>query len=75
VSQVFGEIRQGKGSNGKELFGLQMQHCPARHQDRERRAEREEVLDLRSGSHDLLEVVEQQQQALVVQKQLQQIEQ
>src|SRR2546426_1011062 len=52
-----------------------MQHCPARHQDRERRAEREEVLDLRSGSHNLLKVVEQQQQALVVQEQLHQIEQ
>jgi hypothetical protein len=65
VSQVFGEIRQGKGSNGKDLFGLQMQHRSARHQDPEMRADRKEVLDLWSSGHDLLEVIEQQQQAFV----------
>src|SRR5947209_168422 len=74
-SQVLGEIRQGKGSNGKELFGLQMQYRSARHQDRELRAEREEVLDLWRGGHDLLKVVQQQQQTLVLQKQFQEVEQ
>jgi hypothetical protein len=74
-SQVLGEIRQGKGSHGKDLFGLHMQHRSARHQDPEMRADRKEVLDLWSSGHDLLEVVEQQQQAFVLQKPFHQIEQ
>src|SRR5437868_6860975 len=52
-----------------------MQYCSARHQDRELRADREEMLDLWSGGHDLLEVVEQQQHVLVLQRELHQIEQ
>jgi hypothetical protein len=64
-SQVLGEIRQGEGSHGKDLFGLHMQQRSARHQDPELRADREEVLDLWSSGHDLLEVIEQQQQAFV----------
>src|SRR5437763_84536 len=52
-----------------------MQHGSAGHEDRELRAEREEVFDLWSGGHDLLKVVEQQQQALVSQKLVHQIEQ
>ena len=73
--QVLGEIRQGERSHGKDLFGLQMQHRSACHQDGELRAESEEMLELWRGGHDLLKVVKQQQQAFVLQNQLHQLEQ
>lgn len=60
-------IRQGEQLDRHLAFTTQVQPFPARHQDDQVGATREQAGDQQAGRQDLLEIVERQQQVAVVQ--------
>ena len=69
------QVRQGQGKHRKLVLCLEMEDAAAGHQHLEMGTRSQEVLDLRSSVGYLLEVVQDQQQVFVAQRQLEAVEQ